>query len=102
MTYKELLKQEEHDYAAFVSLYSENENVIPKAKTMIKRHWMIIQAIKKQVPARVEIKISKAGAVAYCPVCGTMLSITGDKTGDYCEKCGQALDWGNRKNDIKL
>ena len=89
MTYKEILEVEERNYVGFVSARNCNDPVYNRIREW---HWMIIKAIKKQVPEKVVFVPEPHGLQAYCPACNEeyYFKRTGDK---YCYNCGQALDW---------
>lgn len=62
-----------------------------------------IKALEKQIPKRA-ISIYKGNY--KCPTCENYIDITDDDLYVYeieppkcCDECGQALDWGVRKND---
>lgn len=51
-----------------------------------------LKAIKKQTPKKpIGGRVVKALGYYLCPVCGELLSRSENK---FCNKCGQALDWG--------
>ena len=52
-----------------------------------------IEALKKQIPMKVNISIKGTtgwNTKCHCPNCRSFLS-----KGKYCSECGQALDWGD-------
>ncbi|MBD5543772.1 MAG: hypothetical protein HDR01_05910 [Lachnospiraceae bacterium] len=52
-----------------------------------------ISALEKQIP---EKPITYKGTNrADCPVCGAMVRGIKEPFGDWCSKCGQALDWSD-------
>lgn len=94
-----LIKQLADDYSA----------VLKEAKSMgcnevkalynipLKNMEMIVQALEKQIPK----KVVKDGKRSYkCPCCGESAKTeTGDSfidyRLDYCDGCGQKLDWSD-------
>ena len=64
-----------------------------------KANEMAIKALEKQIPK----KVVKNGKRSYkCPCCGESAKTeTGDSfidyRLDYCDGCGQKLDWGDEK-----
>ena len=54
---------------------------------------MAISALEKQIPKKVRITTS----TKRCSVCGRQLSDIGNihPERNYCQRCGQAIDWGN-------
>lgn len=72
---------------------------LPMEELMACENEEIIKALEKQIPKKpLEIKerynfrgdvICKGG---YCPMCKNELS----NAYFYCNKCGQAIDWGNK------
>lgn len=54
---------------------------------------MAIKALEKQIPKKVknyELACDKYGS---CPVCGIQYQISKEEVVDYCNECGQKLDW---------
>lgn len=52
---------------------------------------MAINSLAKQIPQKVDTTI-----IAKCPVCDAIID-NDFKAPDYCEKCGQALEWGTKE-----
>lgn len=82
MTYKEALK-----------FYIEILTAIPKNKYKEAAECSI-KALTKQVPAKPKILKKPAANFYVCPDCGKHLLRTWV---NYCEKCGQRLDWSEEK-----
>ncbi len=56
--------------------------------------WMYIRScIEKQIPK----KLLYIGIEQCCPVCKESICLIGDDGcyGNFCENCGQALDWSD-------
>lgn len=56
-----------------------------------------IEAIKKQIPKKIEIEnIEYQFPKYWCPLCKKQQKATfkNRRKGCYCERCGQKLDWG--------
>lgn len=52
---------------------------------------MGVKALEKQIPQK---PISHNGTNrADCPVCGAIVRGIKEPFGDWCSKCGQAIDW---------
>ena len=51
---------------------------------------IVKQAIEKQMPQKVINKGRFYGYACYCPICSEIVT---NKRSEYCNKCGQALDW---------
>ena len=56
---------------------------------------MAISALEKQIPKKVRITTS----TKRCSVCGRQLSGIGNihPERNYCQRCGQAIDWGTEQ-----
>jgi transposase len=54
---------------------------------------LVVEALEKQIPKKVRITTS----TKRCSVCGRQLSGIGNihPERNYCQRCGQAIDWGN-------
>lgn len=52
-----------------------------------------VEAMEKQIPKKVRVTTS----TKRCSVCGRQLSGIGNihPERNYCQRCGQAIDWGN-------
>lgn len=58
---------------------------------------MAIKALEKQIPKKPITH--KDTNRADCPVCGATVRGIKEPFGDWCSKCGQALDWGENPKD---
>ena len=62
---------------------------------LYKANLVAIEALEKQMPARIER--SNTRAYGYCSECG---KVFWDKwENEYCENCGQKLDWVEVENE---
>lgn len=95
MIYKDILASKKKYLADLIDAREKGLTNIG-TNERIEETEMIIEALEYRIPEKVLVKYSKAGKIVYCPVCDYILSITGDKTGDYCERCGKALDWSKK------
>ena len=92
--------------------------ILQKRIDLIKQDWthmpglveyqkalkLAIKALKKQIPRRPidKTKPDDTASKAYenchiivCPTCGGRLKLK--PKGNYCDKCGQKLDWGKEE-----
>lgn len=61
--------------------------------------WTAVQALEKQIPKKVILGYDEQDSVC-CPNCkGELMSMDwyDHWKCNYCEVCGQALDWGNEE-----
>lgn len=59
-------------------------------KEVIESGNIAIECIVKRIPRMPNVHNGPYGAMYLCPVCGRALSI---RDGNYCSRCGQAIDW---------
>ena len=62
----------------------------------LKNMEMIVQALEKQIPKKVQLRhIRKFDGFddGECPTCGNSVSRDCDGTDNFCTDCGQKLDW---------
>lgn len=73
-------------------LFSEHELNLPCTDSLEILH-MAVSALSKQIPKK---PITYKGTNrADCPLCGATVRGIKEPFGDWCSKCGQALDWDN-------
>ena len=77
-----------------------NENAVPVFPLQIEyQDWltamdMLIEGFEKQIPKRPIY--TNEGTVTRCPVCEAIhLRCMSTVEVDYCERCGQAIDWSD-------
>lgn len=58
---------------------------------------MAVKAIERMIPKKPITH--KDTNRADCPVCGATVRGIKEPFGDWCSKCGQALDWGENPKD---
>jgi hypothetical protein len=51
-------------------------------------YGIAIECMEKQIPKKPIAKETKYTTISLCPICEST------EIDDYCEKCGQALKWG--------
>ena len=75
-----------------------NENAVPVFPLQIEyQDWLtamdaVIEALDKQIPKKPIC--TNEGTIARCPVCEAIhLHYISSVEIDYCERCGQAIDW---------
>ena len=92
------------------SMADDYSNVLKEAKSMgckeiralynipIKNMEMIVQALEKQIPKKVQLRhIRKYDGYddGECPNCGMSVSREYDGNDVFCPDCGQKLDWSD-------
>lgn len=71
-------------------------------EVLIECREVIHKALEKQIPKKpLEKEVIGVSMTGYkykghCPKCSAAVS---QYTGNYCPNCGQAIDWGEVKND---
>ena len=94
------------------SMADDYSNVLKEAKSMgckeiralynipIKNMEMIVQALEKQIPKKVQLRhIRKYDGYddGECPNCGMSVSREYDGNDVFCPDCGQKLDWSDEE-----
>ena len=94
------------------SMSDDYSNVLKEAKSMgskeiralynipIKNMEMIVQALEKQIPKKVQLRhIRKYDGYddGECPNCGMSVSRECDGNDVFCPDCGQKLDWSDEE-----
>ena len=72
-------------------------NYAPTAREIKEQAISIaISALKRQIPKKCE-EVSPCKSVTYyqCPCCDKVLYTNEN----FCGRCSQAIDWGNRRNE---
>lgn len=107
MTHEEALKELKHEIDMLPkeppSDFVGNENVwFKEHEKIIDAHNKAIEALEKQIPKK-PLKIKGVYKDKFiCPACKSKEVVTGcdpfiDYGLDYCNNCGQALDWSDNK-----
>ena len=94
------------------SMADDYSNVLKEAKSMgcneikalynipLKNMEMIVQALEKQMPKKVQLRhIRKFDGFddGECPTCCNSVSRDCDGTDNFCPDCGQKLDWSDEE-----
>lgn len=74
-----------------------------KVQFNVPQYHAVIKALGKQIPKKCLIKRTPNTEIQnfYCPACGeVIISKVGNewlagRLQNYCDNCGQALEWGN-------
>ena len=69
-------------------------------KMLIECRKVIHKALEKQIPKKLKVeKVGRFGLAFICPSCESQVAMIWDSVlqgkyeQDYCDNCGQALDW---------
>lgn len=96
MTYEEALEAAKGGLEVYESKY-------PHLVEQIEFQKIVIEALKKQIPKRPNIEHQPICDLYKCPICNKLLIVyypgmelfTGEET-EFCDHCGQAIDWRKR------